>query len=105
MKPLSRLVLLRPWLWLALDPENRKFLGFHLSRHRNILVAYRFLMVLRRKYGAKPLYTDGASWYPLAARWARLQHTVYDEELKNIMERFIETVKDRLECFDNYFHA
>ena len=26
------------WLWLALDPENRRFLGFHLSRHRNILV-------------------------------------------------------------------
>ena len=58
-------------------------------------------MVLRRKYGAKPLYTDGAGWYPLAARWARLKHTVYDDELRNVMERFIEKVKDRLECFDD----
>lgn len=98
-----RLGPLEAWLWLALDPENRKFLGFHLSRTRNILVAYQFLMELRRRYGGKPLYTDGANWYPLAARWARLRHTVYDDDLKNIMERFVETVKDRLECFDDYF--
>ena len=60
-------------------------------------------MKLRRKYGFKPLYTDEANWYPLAAKWARLKHAVYEEDLKNLMERFIETVEDRLECFDDYF--
>ena len=27
----------------------------------------------------------------------------YGDDLKNLMERFVETVKGRLECFDDYF--
>jgi len=78
-------------------------LGFYMSRTRNILVAHMFLRLLVKRYGRKPLYMDEASWYPLAARWTGLRHYVYGEDLKNVMERFIETVKDRLECFDDYF--
>lgn len=69
----------------------------------NSLVAWRFLARLRRKYGRKPLYTDGATHYPLAARWARLSHTMYGDDLKAVMERCIQAVKDRAECFDDYF--
>ena len=94
---------LEAWLWVALDPENRKFLGFYISRTRNILVAHMFLRWLVKRYGRKPLYTDEAVWYPAAARWNGLKHYVYEDDLKNVMERFIETVKDRLECFDDYF--
>jgi len=28
---------------------------------------------------------------------------IYGTELKNLMERFIQQVKDRTECFDDYF--
>jgi len=31
--------------------------------------------------------------------WTR----IYGNELKNLIERFIQTIKDRIECFDNYF--
>src|SRR5690606_24281361 len=38
-----------------------------------------------------------------ACRWLRLRHYVYGTELKNLMERFIQQVKDRTECFDDHF--
>ena len=55
------------------------------------------------KFGNKPIYIDGAYWYKDACRWLRLKHIVYGTELKNIMERFIQHIKDRSECFDNNF--
>jgi transposase-like protein len=93
------------WLWVAVDPYSGKFLALELSLMVNSLVAWRFLAKLRHRYGRKPLYTDGATHYPLAARWARLSHTVYGEgdALKAIMERYIQVIKDRTECFDDYF--
>jgi len=37
-------------------------------------------------------------------RWLRLSHQMYDgTELKNIMERFIQYIKDRTECLDDHF--
>jgi hypothetical protein len=35
--------------------------------------------------------------------WLRLKHIVYRIELKNIMERFIQHIEDRTECFDDNF--
>jgi hypothetical protein len=38
------------------------------------------------------------------ARWLRIKHIVYDDNYyKNIMERAIQYIKDRTECFDDYF--
>lgn len=34
-----------------------------------------------------------------ACRWLRLPHRMYGTELKNMMERFIQHIKDRTECF------
>ena len=37
-------------------------------------------------------------------RWLRLPHQMYGTELKNMMmERFIQYIKDRTECFDDHF--
>jgi hypothetical protein len=33
----------------------------------------------------------------------RLGHRVYGSEIKNLMERFIQHIKDRTECFDDRF--
>ncbi len=46
---------------------------------------------------------DGASWYNEVCRWLRLQHIVHGTELKNLMERFIQHIKYRTECFDDNF--
>jgi putative transposase len=91
------------WLWIAYEPNTKSCLMIHLSREKTIFVCYRFLKQLRTKYGIKPISTDGALWYSDACKWLRLKHFVYKIEMKNLMERFIQQVKDRTECFDDHF--
>jgi transposase-like protein len=75
----------------------------HLSRGRTILVYYQFFKQLRHDYGKKPIFTDDAHRYNAASRWLRFPHQKYSAELKNVMERFIQHIKDRTECFDDHF--
>ena len=91
------------WLWLAFEPYGRFFLGFYISRNRNILTAELFLQGLIDRYGRHPVHSDGASWYPDACRSLGLEHQVYDAVRGNLMERFVQYVKDRTEGFDDYF--
>jgi putative transposase len=91
------------WLWMAYEPNLGICLMMHLSRERTIFVCYQFFKQLRDRFGRKPIFTDGAQWYNNACKWLRLQHQVYGTELKNLMERFIQQVKDRTECFDDHF--
>src|SRR5579884_4133536 len=92
------------WLWIAYEPKLKRCLFMHLSRERTIFVCYHFFKQLRDRYGRKPILTDGALWYDQAcSRWLRLSHKVYGTEMKNIMERFIQHIKDRTECFDDHF--
>ena len=91
------------WLWIAYEPNLNVCLMMHLSRERTILVCYHFFKQLRDRYGRKPIFTDGARWYNDACKWLRLQHRVYDTKLKNLMERFIQHIKDRTECIDDHF--
>ena len=91
------------WLWLAYEPYGRFFLGFRLSRTRNILTAELFLQGLMDRYGRCPVYTDGGDWYPDACRSLGLEHHLYDAVRGNLMERFVQYVKDRTEVFDDYF--
>jgi putative transposase len=91
------------WLWIAYEPNLNSCLMMHLSRERTIFVCYQFFKRLRDSYGRKPIFTDGARWYNEACRWLRLNHYVYDNDLKNLMERFIQHIKDRTECFDDHF--
>jgi transposase-like protein len=71
------------------------FDDMHLSRERTIFVCYQFLRQLRNRYGRKAIYTDGARWYDDACKWLRLKHQIYDTGLKNLMERFVQQIKDR----------
>lgn len=92
------------WLWIAYEPRLDVCLSMHLSSERTIFVCYyRFFKQLRRRYGRKPIYTDGTHWYKEACKWLRLPPQVYGTELKNLMEGFIQHIKDRTECFDDHF--
>lgn len=91
------------WLWIAYEPALNICLMMHLSRERTIFICYQFFKRLRTRYGRKPVFTDGAKWYNDACKWLRLKHKVYGTELKNVMERFIQHIKDRTECFDDHF--
>jgi putative transposase len=91
------------WLWIAYEPNQNVCLMMHLSRERTIFICYQFFKQLRDRYGRKPVFTDGALWYNTACRWLRLKHNVYGIKMKNVMERFIQYLKDRTECFDDHF--
>ena len=75
----------------------------NLSKERTIFVCYRFFRQLRNRYGRRPIFTDGARWYNDACKWLRLNHQIYSNGFKNLMERFVQKIKDRTECFDDHF--
>jgi transposase-like protein len=55
-------------------------------------------------YDQQRIFTDGTGWCKDACKWLRLKHQVYSTELKHVMERFIQKIKDRTECFiDDHF--
>ena len=92
------------WLWIAYEPNLKSCLMMHLSRERTIFVCYQFFRQLRNRYGStKPIFTDGARWYNDACKWLGLKHEVYGNRLKNLIERFVQQIKDRTECFDDHF--
>jgi putative transposase len=91
------------WLWIAYEPHLDRCLMMHLSVERTLMICYLFLKRVRAMYGRKLIVTDEARWYDEACRWLRLEHHNYPVEEKNLIERFIQKVKDRTECFDDSF--
>lgn len=91
------------WLWIAYEPSLDRCLMMRLSVERTLMICYLFLKDVRKRYGRKPILTDEAGWYDEACRWLRLPHANYPVEEKNLIERFIQKVKDRTECFDDSF--
>ena len=92
-------------VWMAYEPSSRRILGLWLSWTRNSLQAERSLKTLVRLYGRHPVWTDGAPWYSDACRSLGLEHYRYrfGEWLHTVMERAIQSLKDRVECFDDNF--
>jgi putative transposase len=75
------------------------------KNHFRLLSIFQTAEEYRYGISRKAIYTDGARWYNDACKWLRLKHYVYDDDngLKNLMERFVQQIKDRTECFDDHF--
>ena len=91
------------WLWVAIEPENRQILALNISKERNMLIAERFISGLVRIHGKHPVSTDGGTWYPQACRFLKLDHHIHSSLEKSLIERTMQYIKDRTECFDDYF--
>ena len=91
------------WLWIAIEPENRRILALTASKERNMFVAERFLSGLVKDYGNHPVSTDGGTWYPQACQFLKLDHHIHSPLEKSLIERRIQYIKDRTESFDDYF--
>ncbi len=91
------------WLWVAVEPKNRQILALSISKERNMLIAERFLPGLARVHGKHPISTDGGTWYPMACRLLKLKHHLHSSFEKSLVERTMQYIKDRTECFDDYF--
>jgi putative transposase len=69
-----------------------------------MLIAERFISDLAKVHGKHPASTDGGTWYPQACRYLKLRHHhIHSSWEKSLIERTIQYVKDRTECFDDYF--
>ena len=68
-----------------------------------MLIAEHFLRSLVRKYGKHPVSTDGGTWYPQACKFLKIKHHIHSSYERSIIERTIQYIKDRTECFDDYF--
>jgi putative transposase len=91
------------WLWVATEPIHHKILGVYISRHRNMLVAEAFLKSLVKLYRRHIVYSDGGTWYPEDCNSLGLTHILHSPFEKSIIERAMESVKERTECFDDYY--
>ena len=91
------------WLWVATEPENRQILAVSISKERNMLIAERFLSGLARVHGKHPISTDGGTWYPMACRLLKLKHHLHSSFEKSLVESTMQYIKDRTECFGDYF--
>jgi putative transposase len=91
------------WLWVAIEPENGQILAQNITHERNMLIAERFLSDVVRYYGNHPVSTDGGTWYPQACAFLKMDHHVHSPLEKSLIERTMQYIKDRTECFDDYF--
>jgi putative transposase len=91
------------WVWVAIEPIDKVILDIRISFERTMLVAEQFLKGLVKKYGKHSISSDGATWYPKACKFLKITHHIHSYYEKSIVERTIQYLKDRTECFDDYF--
>ena len=91
------------WLWVAIEPKNKRILALSIFKERNMFVAERFMSRLIKAHGNHPVSTDGGTWYPQACKFLNLHHHLHSSYEKSIIERTMQYIKDRTECFDDYF--
>ena len=91
------------WLWVAIEQKNKQILALTISKERNMFVAERFIAGLVKTHGKHAVSTDGGTWYPQACRFLKLNHHIHSPFEKSIIERTMQYIKDRTECFDDYF--
>ena len=88
---------------IAIEPTDRTILGIRISIERNMSVAEQFIQSLIIRYGKHNISTDGGTWYPQACRFLNVEHHNHSSIEKSFIERTIQYIKDRTECFDDYF--
>ena len=88
---------------LLSQTENGQILAQDITQERNMLIAERFLSGVVRYYGNHPISTDGGTWYPQACEFLKMDHHIHSPLEKSLIERTMQYIKDRTECFDDYF--
>jgi putative transposase len=68
-----------------------------------MLIAEGFLSGMVQIHGKHPVSTDGGTWYPQACKFLNLKHHIHFSMAKSLIERTMQYIKDRTECFDDYF--
>ncbi|MFB5600905.1 MAG: hypothetical protein ACE5SW_11850 [Nitrososphaeraceae archaeon] len=68
-----------------------------------MFVAENFIRSLVSKYDKHTVYTDGGTWYDEACNVIGLKHYLHSAYQKSLMERVNQSLKDRIERFDDFY--
>jgi putative transposase len=70
-----------------------------------VVAEQQFIQSLVRRYGKQNISTQiwWCTWYPQACEFLKLEHHLHSSYGKSTIERTIQYVKDRTECFDDYY--
>jgi hypothetical protein len=69
-----------------------------------MLVAEQFIQSLIRRHGKHNISTDAGTWYLPACRFLNAEHRNNHSSMeKSYIERTIQNIEYRAECFDDYF--
>ena len=74
-----------------------------ISQRRETCLLLKNLLDLLYQYGKHTVYTDGGTWYDEACNMLGLKHYLHSSIEKSLMERVNQYLKDRIECFDDYY--
>jgi putative transposase len=76
------------WVWVAIDSTDKTILGgIRISFERTMLVAEHFLKDLVKRYGKRPVSTDGGTWYPQVCNFLELKHYLHSPYEKSIIKK------------------
>ena len=86
-----------------LSQKNIEIFALSISKQRNMFVAEIFLSRVVIGFGKHSVSTDDGTWYPQACKFLKLNHHIHSSLEKSLIERAMQYIKDRTECFDDYF--
>ena len=66
------------------------------------VVAERCISDLVKLHGKHSVSTDSGLWYPQACKFLKLKHHIHSPFEKSLIERTMQYIKDKTECFDDY---
>jgi putative transposase len=94
------------WLWVGCYWARKQEYSntIYIKGKKQTYSLQRFISDLAKVHGKHPVSTDGGTWYPQACRYLKLRHHhIHSSWEKSLIERTIQYVKDRTECFDDCF--
>jgi transposase-like protein len=93
------------YLYAAICPYSKRIIYFDLYPTRNHLATLTFFKQIVKLYKKKPevVVVDGGPWYRDALNQLEIRRQVVCGGIRNYIERWFETLKDRLRNFDVYF--
>jgi putative transposase len=91
------------WLGVAIESETKEIVELSIFKERNMFVAERFLSNVVENYGKHAVSTDGGTWYPQPCKFLKLDHHIHSSYEKSPIERTMQYIEGRTECFDDYF--
>ncbi len=87
---------------LLIRKIEKSLIGISISKERDMFVSEGFLSNLVEKYGKHPVSTDSErTWYPQACKFLNINLHIHSPNDKSIIERTVQFIKDRTECFDD----